>query len=122
MTDQRIAGMIEIKSNGFILSGQGTFTGNLGQPKREGVRDTRKTVGYAEVPQTPFLEGSIIDFNTTHVKDDLLNLTNATITIKAGNNKTYMWEKAWFAGEGNIDFDKGLIEARFESIDAEEMG
>lgn len=119
---ERIAGFFELKSDGFVLSAKGSFTVNLGQPKREGILDSRKVVGFGEKPQVPFIEGAITDFSDTHVKDDILNVTDATITIKAGNNKTYMLENAWYAGDGNIDMEKGEIQVRFEGLDAEEMG
>lgn len=118
----RIAGLFELKANGTTLSAMGTFTFNLGQPKREGVRDSRSTVGYTEMPQTPYLEGAITDYSDLYVKEDILNATDATVTLKAGNGKTYMLENAWYAGDGDIDMEKGEVQVRFEGLDAEEMG
>ncbi len=118
---KRIAGKFELKSNGFELSCKGDFSCNLGADKREGMVDSRKVIGYSAKPQVPFIEGSISDFDDFSVTD-FLNTTGATITIKAGNGKTFMLEDAWYAGEGDISLEKGEVQCRFEGMDAEEMG
>jgi hypothetical protein len=83
--------------------------------------DSKRVIGYSEKPQVPFIEGMISDYSDFSVKD-LTATDGATITIKAGNGKTYMLEDAWYAGEGDIDLEKGEVQVRFEGMDAEEMG
>jgi len=119
---KRIAGFFELKHNGTTLSARGTFTINLGRPKRDGVVSSRSVDGFTEVVQIPSCKGMITDFDNLHVIDDILEMTDATVTIKAGNGKTYMIEDAWFSADGEVDVEKGTVQFECQGLGAEEMG
>lgn len=113
---QRIAGYFELKMNGSTLSARGDFTVNLGAPKREAVLGSRTVDGYTEKVQAPMIKGEITDFSDTHVNDDILLATDATVTIKAGNGKTYMLEEAWYSGDGEINVGTGTVQIEFTGV------
>ena len=60
---KKIGGLIFLKVDGELLKAKGSFSYNLGIPKREAVLDAGGAIaGYKETPQVPFIEGSISDY------------------------------------------------------------
>lgn len=110
----RIGGIIFIKVDGVQYSAKGSWTYNLGKPKREGVVGSDSVHGYKELPQIPFVEGAITDSSEIS-SESLLGLTGVTVTLELANGKVIVWRNAWFAGEGSITTEEGEIAARFES-------
>lgn len=121
MTDpNRIAGYMEISKNGTKLAAAGTFSYDLGIPKRDGVVGPDAHHGYKETPKISYIEGSVIvkpDLNIT----DLCNTTNATITLVLATGKTIVLGDAYYAGEGTGDTDGGTVQVRFEGMRANEV-
>ena len=116
----RVGGIIFIKVDGVQYQAKGSWTYNFGIPKREGVVGSDKVHGYKEMPQIPFVEGVITDSGDISA-EDLLKISDATITLELANGKVGVWRNGWFAGDGNITTEEGEIAARFESLSAEEV-
>jgi len=116
----RVGGIIFIKIDGAQYRAKGSWTYNLGQPKRESVVGADGVHGYKEMPQVAVLEGTITDSLELSAQD-LMNVKDATITVDLANGKTIVLKDAWFAGDGNITTEEGEIEARFEGMNAEEI-
>jgi hypothetical protein len=110
----RRAGVIEVHANGNRMEAKGTFTGNLGYHKRDAIIGADGIHGYKETPQESFLEGAITDHRDLDVAA-LVQLTNATVTLRLNNGKTWIWEDAWYANEGSMTTDEGEIGVRFVS-------
>jgi hypothetical protein len=120
MADQRRAGTIQLQVNGEIQDAVGSFSYNLGRPKREGMVGSDRPHGYKENPQIPFIEGSIRDRGNLDV-GALVSMTNGTVNLLLANGKTIILRDAWFAGEGTASSEEAEIPVRWEGINAEEV-
>lgn len=116
----RVGGIIFIKADGVQYQAKGSWTYNFGKAKREGIVGSDKVHGYKEMPQIPFVEGAITDSGDISA-EQLLDLTDVTVTLELANGKVGVWRNAWFAGDGNITTEEGEIAARFEALSAEEI-
>ena len=116
----RRAGTIYFKIDGTQHDAKGSFTYNLGAPKREAIVGSDKVHGYKETIQAPYIEGAITDRASLDVAA-LLVLDGVTVTLEISNGKTIVLRDAWFAGEGNITTEEGEIAVRFEGKSAEEV-
>jgi hypothetical protein len=116
---QRIAGMIQLMTDGTVQDAKGSFTYNLGAPKREIVAGADRVHGYKEMPQAGFIEGVITDRGTLDVKA-LVKGANQTITLTVGNGKTIMLSGGVYTGDGNITTEEGEIAVRWDG-EAEEV-
>lgn len=119
--DRRIGGIITLKTNGRARRAKGSFTYNLGAPKREGIVGHDEFHGYKEVPQIAMIEGVITDSGDLNVKNDILNFTDGRVTLDLNNGKTIILREAFYAGEGNITTEEGEIPALFQGSEAEEI-
>ena len=113
MADQRRAGLIQLQINGEIQDAKGSFSYNLGLPKREAIVGSDGIHGYKETPQVAFIEGAITDRLTLDVAA-LASGRDLTITITLGNDKVFILRDAWFAGEGTASTEEGEIPVRWE--------
>ena len=109
-----VAGTIGLSINGERQYAKGTFTVNPGFPVRETVIGADRPHGYKETPQAASLEGAITD-NAALDSEALRRLTNATVTLDLANGKTWLFQDAWYAGEGAMTTDEGEIAFRIES-------
>lgn len=116
----RVGGIIFLKVNGAFYKAKGSFTYNLGSPKREAVVGADSVHGYKEMPQVPFIEGEITDTSTLDVVA-LTKITGATCTLEVANGKVITLRDAWFASEGNVQTEEGNIAVRFEGMSADEV-
>ena len=110
----RRAGLIWVQVNGQRVEAKGTFTINAGQPLRSAITGADGIHGYAETPQVSSVEGALTD-NPELDTVSLRQITNATVTVELNNGKTWVFEDAWFAGEGAMTTDESEIAIRFES-------
>lgn len=117
---RRLAGTIYLKVDGVQYPAKGSFTYNLGQPKRDGIVGADGVHGYSEVPQLPFIEGEITDMPDASLKD-LLNKVDGTVTLELANGKVISLQEAWFASEGNVSTEAANIAVRFEGMRADEI-
>ena len=120
MANQRVAGLIQLQTNGEVLRAKGAFTYNLGKPMREAVTGSDGVHGYKETPQVAFIEGAITDAGDIDL-GVLATLRDATVNLKLGNGKMVVLNLAWFAGEGTGNTEEGEIGVRWEGQSAEEV-
>lgn len=120
MANQRVAGLIQLQTNGDVLRAKGAFTYNLGKPMREAVVGSDGVHGYKETPQVAFIEGAITDAGDIKLAS-LATLRDATVNLKLGNGKMVVLNAAWFAGEGTGNTEEGEIGVRWEGSSAEEV-
>lgn len=118
--EQRRGGIIFLKVNGEIYNAKGSFTYNIGKPKRDAIVGADQVHGYKEVPQIPFIEGEITDTPTMDL-EALVTAENATVTLELANGKVISLREAWYASEGTGNTDEGNIGVRFEGISGEEI-
>lgn len=116
----RRGGIIYLKIDGAIYSAKGSYTYNIGTPKRDAIVGATAIDGYKEVPQIPFIEGEITD-NPNVDLQALTTAENATVTLELANGKVIMLREAWYASEGTGNTDEGNIGVRFEAISGEEI-
>lgn len=51
MAEQRRAGLIQVQVNGEVQDAKGSFSYNLGRPKREAIPGSDRVHGFKEMPQ-----------------------------------------------------------------------
>lgn len=117
----RRAGVLYLKKDSQLLDVKGSFTYNLGANKKEGILGHDGVHGYKSLPQIPFIEGTITDRSDLDVKNDILEVSDSTITLELANGKTFVLRDAWYAGDGNITTEEAEIEVRFEGLQGEEI-
>ena len=120
MAAEHVAGALSFQLNGTTYRMKGSWTYNLGRPKRDGIVGADGVHGYKEVPQIPFIEGVVTDGRNL-VLDDLLEFTDGTCTLHLRNGKVIELRDAWFAGEGTVDTEESEIAVRFEGLGGEEV-
>lgn len=120
MADQRRAGTIQVQVNGEVQDAKGSFTYNLGRPKREAMIGSDRVHGFKEVPQVAFIEGAITDRGNLNLAD-LVTTSGATVNLSLANGKLIVLNDAWFAGEGTGSSEEGEIPVRWEGASAEEV-
>jgi hypothetical protein len=117
---QRRGGLIFLKVDGRRYQAKGSFTCNLGVPKREAIVGTDGVHGYKEIPQPCYIEGEITDHQDLRLVD-LATVQNATVTLELATGKSVVLRNAWFAGGGDLQTEEGNIGVRFEGMSAEEV-
>jgi hypothetical protein len=120
MADQRRAGLIQLQVNGEIQDARGSFSYNLGRPKREAMVGADRVHGYKEMPQVAFIEGAITDRGTLDLAA-LATGRDLTVTLSLANGKVIVLRDAWFAGEGTASTEEAEITVRWEGANAEEI-
>lgn len=116
----KIGGKIFVKVDGQQYRAKGSWSYNIGEDVREAVVGSDQVHGYKEMPQVPFIEGTISDTANLNMTN-LLRITDATVTLELNNGKIIALNNAWFAGPGTASSEEGEIEARFEGLSAEEI-
>jgi len=117
----RRGGIIYVKADSYQFDVKGQFEYNLGVPKRDPIIGHDGTHGYKEVPQEAYISGEITDSADMDLKNDLLNLTGATITLELANGKVIVLEEAFYSGDGTGQTEEGNITVRFTGITAKEI-
>lgn len=120
MADQRRAGLIQLQISGEIQDAKGSFSYNLGRPKRETLVGSDGVHGFKETPQVAFVEGAITDRGNLDVAA-LATGRDLTVTLSLGNGKVIVLRDAWFAGEGTASSEEAEIPVRWEGANAEEI-
>lgn len=121
MSVNRRSGILYVKIQGKLQESKGNWTYNLGRPKRDAIVGTNDIHGYKEMPQVPYIEGTITDKSSLDLVNDILDITNETVTLELANGKTIVLRNAWYAGEGNVTTEEAEISVRFEGLEAEEV-
>lgn len=117
---QRRAGIIQVQFNGEIMDAKGSWSYDLGVPKREAIMGADRMHGYKETPTVAYIEGEITDRGTLNLKV-LASITEATITLSLANGKTVVLRDGFAAGDWKGNTDEGNISCRFEGASAEEI-
>ncbi|WP_341893884.1 phage tail tube protein [Ferrovibrio terrae] len=120
MTKNRRAGRIYLKVDGVRYDAKGSFSYNLGAPKRTAIVGADKVHGFSEEVQVPYIEGEITDSPDFDLRK-FTEIDGATITLELGNGKVISLREAWYAAEGKGETKEANIEVRFEGLDAEEV-
>jgi len=113
-SQQRRAGIIYLKIDGQQYDAKGSFSYNLGQPKREAVMGSDGVHGYKEVPQVPFIEGELTDSSALSLKS-LVTMDGVTVTLELANGKVIAGSQMWYAADGKAQTEEANVEVRFES-------
>lgn len=114
MGNNRRAGVIYLRINGEMQEAKGSFSYNLGLPKRDAIIGADKIHGYKEAIQVPFIEGAVTDRPDLKL-EDFASLDDGTVTLELVNGKTIVLTEAWFAGEGTVTTEEAEIGVRYES-------
>ncbi len=117
---QRRAGLIQVQVNGEVYDAKGSWSYNLGRPKRDAIIGADGVHGFKEMPQVAFIEGEITDRGTLNVAT-LATIEGATVTLSLANGKVITLRDAWQAGEGTVNTEEANIAVRFEGAGAEEI-
>ena len=112
MTTRR-GGVIFVKADGKQFDVKGQFEYNLGYPKRDPIIGHDGTHGYKEMPQEAYISGEITDSVDMNLKNDLLALAGANITLELANGKVVVLEEAFYSGDGTVQSEEGNIAVRF---------
>lgn len=120
MSNNRIAGLLQVQVNGVIMDARGEFSYNLGLVKRDEVVGQDGLHGFKETAQPAFIEGSITDRGTLDVKA-IVSATNVSVTVQLANGKTIILPNAWYAGEGTVNAAEGELPVRWVGKSAEEV-
>jgi len=118
--NRRLGGIIFLKVNGELLQAKGSFSYNIGVPKREAILGADGIHGFKEMPQVSYIEGAISDSDELNT-ESLFKTRDASITLELANGKVISLEEAFFAGDGKASTEEGEIEVRFEGIRGREV-
>ena len=118
--ENRRAGRLFVKVDGTQYDAKGSFTYNLGNPKREAEVGPDQVHGYKELPQVAFIDGMITDERSLDVSA-FQNITDATVTLQLANGKTFVLRNAWYCADGDITTEDAEIQVRFEGKSGEEI-
>ena len=117
---KRIGGLLYLRIDGVQHNPKGSFTYNLGSPKREAVLGPNAVHGYKEMPQVPYIEGEITDQDDLDLAA-LQAITDGTITLELANGKSIVLRDAWYAADGTVGSEEANVQVRFEGLSAEEV-
>ena len=113
MALRRVGGIIELKVNGAVYAAKGSFSFNLGRPKRETVMGHDTIHGFKETPQPGFIEGNITDSSELSL-EAVVKMQDATVTLTLANGKIIVLRDAVFTGEGTGTTEEGEFAVRWE--------
>lgn len=118
---KRVGGKIFIKADGAQFDAKGQFEYNLGVDKRDPVIGSDGYHGYKAMPQEAYISGAITDNYDLDLKNDLLTIENATITLELYNGKVIVLRNADYTGQGTAQTEEGEVEIRFTGASATEV-
>jgi len=120
MGNNRVSGIIELKTNGEIQNAKGGFTYNLGRHKKEMIVGQDRVHGYKSLPQVPFIEGEITDRGSLNL-ETFMDADDVTVTLSLANGKVIVLKEAVYAADGDGQTEEANIQARWEGISCEEV-
>lgn len=121
MANNRQAGVVKLTIDGRRYNVRGNVTVNIGQPKREAIVGHDGVHGYKELPQAPALTCEGGDTAEVSLKDEILNMTSSTVQVEFANGKTYLFEQAFYTGDGNIESEEGKYDFSVSAMSADEV-
>lgn len=120
MANRRVGGIVFFKIDGTQFSAKGNWSYNIGVPKKEMIAGADSVHGFKEVPQVPFIEGTVTD-NSDLDLEALQKSRDVTCTLELANGKVISIEEAVFASDGNGSSEEGEIEVRMEGVRGSEL-
>lgn len=120
ISQNRRAGTLYLQVNGEVYDAKGEFSYNLGHAVREAIVGADRVHGFKETPQAPFIEGKITDRGNLDL-GKLVDLDDATVTLRLAVGKTIMLREGWYAGKGDASATEGEVDVRFEGLSCEEV-
>jgi len=120
MGDNRVSGIIELKTNGEIQNAKGSFTYNLGRLKKEMIVGQDRVHGYKALPQVPFIEGEITDRGSLNL-ETFMDADDVTVTLSLANGKVIVLKEGVYAADGDGSTEEANIQARWEGMSCEEV-
>ena len=117
---QRIGGVLKISYDGTQIPAKGSFTVSPSSVEREGVAGQDYVHGYTEKPRVPFIKGELSTRAEVSL-EDLLAITDATVTADLANGKSYVLTEAWTKGAFEINTSEGSFEVEFQGVTCEEI-
>lgn len=121
MSGQKRGGLYRITTDGVQQDCAGVCTYHLGTPKRSVVmKGDGRPAGFSEEGQVPYIEVDVLDRAPLDVKA-LSTAEDITVVADLANGKSVVLSHAWFAGDGTIESKEGVIKARWEGIEANEV-
>ena len=115
---QRRGGIIQLQVDGEVYRAKGSFSYNLGRPKREAIIGADGVHGYKETPQVAFIEGEITDGTELDLAA-FSAFKNATVTLDLAVGKMIVLSEAYNAADGTGNTDEGNIGFRAEGVGEE---
>lgn len=110
----RIGGIKTLRIDGEVFFAKGDWSIQLGGDKNDAVVGAETIHGYMGVPQIPSFEGVMTKVGSILVSN-LIELTDVSVQLDAGDGTSYLGVNMWWAGEGTVTTAEGEIAARFES-------
>ena len=119
---ERVAGKIEVTANGRAFDLVGDYTLNLGRPKREGqMGPNQRHQGYKETAQIPSVKGKVRKSSSLNITQDLLDMVDATVVVEGPDNTRYLYQGAYYSGDGDIELENGEVQLEVEAVSATEI-
>jgi hypothetical protein len=114
-----IAGVLSCVINGTVFDLEGKFKYSPASVKNESLLGAKQLVGFKQSTLAPFIEGTLyVDYNATgQTPDDIKNLmesTNASITLSLRNGYTVALQDAGQVGDTTIDTENNTLQVKFE--------
>jgi len=120
MANKRVGGIVFFKVNGEQFSAKGNWTYNIGTPKREAVVGADSVHGFKEMPQVPYIEGTITDNDELDL-EALTKSRDITATLELANGKVISIENGFYAADGEGSSEEGELQIRIEGTSGSEI-
>jgi len=120
LTQSRIAGTLEVTINGSIVRWVGNLECSLGTDLKTAMQSTSGTDGFKGEPQVPYIKGTIRHMPNLDTRA-LLELEDATVTVRFANGKGFVLRNAWQSAVGVITTEEALVEIEFQGKSADEF-
>lgn len=120
MAAPTIGGVLSCTVNGRRIRVAGEWSYNLGVEERAERVGLDGVHGYTVKPRAPFIEGETSDASDIDLLE-LLQVTNATITLHLRNGKVIELREAFNASEGTVNAGEGSVPLKFVGMSAAEI-
>lgn len=120
VANRRVGGIIFVKIDGEQFSAKGSFTYNIGVPKREPVVGSDGVHGFKELPQPSKIEGMITDSSELDF-EALLRTRDATCTLELANGKVIVIQEAFYSGDGDGTTEEGELQFAMTGLRGKEI-
>lgn len=117
---EAVAGSLYLKIDGEQYDLRGDIKISPVNVQREGIVGLDGPHGFKETPVLPYIEAMITDGAGLSLQD-LMALTNSTVTAELKNGKTYILREGFTTTAIELDGDEGQFSLRFEGPQMEEL-